>query len=46
MGRKKKPKPDDQEQSARFLETATAAQAEDAKERFEKVTEKILKKKP
>jgi hypothetical protein len=27
------------------LETATAVQAEDAKERFEKATKKILKKK-
>ena len=47
MGRKKKPKPDDPEQSARFLETAKAVQAEDAKERFEKAISKILKpKKP
>jgi hypothetical protein len=45
MPRKKKPKPDDQEQSARFLETAKAVQSEDAKERFEKTCIKILKKK-
>jgi hypothetical protein len=44
MPRKKKPKPDDQEQSARFLETAKAVQAEDAKARFEEACEKILKK--
>jgi hypothetical protein len=44
-GRKKKPVPDDPEQSARFLETAKAVLTEDAKERFEKATEMILKKK-
>ena len=42
-GRKKKPVPDDPEQSARFLETAKAVQAEDAEEKFEKALEKVLK---
>ncbi len=45
MGRKKKAKPDDEEQSARFLETAKNVQAEDAKERFEKASAKILRTK-
>ncbi len=45
MGRKKKRKPDSEEQSARFLETAKAVQSEDAKEKFERATKKILKKK-
>ena len=44
-GKKKATKPDNKEQSARFLETAKTVQAEDAKERFEKATEKILKAK-
>jgi hypothetical protein len=43
MPRKKKPKPDDQEQSARFLDTAKAVRSEDAEERFERAAEKILK---
>ncbi len=46
-GKKKTAKPDNKEQSARFLETAEAVQAEDAEERFERATAKILKpKKP
>jgi hypothetical protein len=45
MAEKKKLKPDDKEQSARFLETAKAVQAEDAEERFEKAMEKVLKAK-
>jgi hypothetical protein len=43
MAEKKKFKPNDKEQSARFLETAKAVQAEDAKEKFEKATGRILK---
>jgi hypothetical protein len=43
MGRKKKPKPDDPEQYAHFLEIAKAVQEEGAEERFEKMCEKILK---
>jgi len=45
MAGRKKVKPDDKEQSARFLETAKAVQAEDAEERFEKAMEKVLKAK-
>lgn len=45
MPRKKIPKPDDKEQSARFIETAEQVQINDAKEVFEKVIEKIVKKK-
>lgn len=45
MPKRKKPKLSDEEQYARFLETAKAVEAEDAKERFEKACEKILKKK-
>ena len=44
MGRKKKEKPDNEEQSARFLETAKTVQAEDAEEKFKKVCEKLLKR--
>lgn len=46
MRRRKKVESQDKDQSARFLETAKAIQTEDAKERFEKTCEKILKKKP
>jgi hypothetical protein len=42
MGRKKKLKPDDPEQSARFIETAKEIQAEDAEERFEKAMKQIV----
>ena len=45
MGRKKKPKPDDPEEYARFLEIAKAVQDEGAEERFEKACEKLLKPK-
>jgi hypothetical protein len=45
MGRKKRVKWDNPEQSARFLETAKAVQEEGAEERFEKAIEKILKPK-
>ncbi len=46
MGRKKKPKPDDPERSARFIETAERIQAEDAEQRFEEAMRRILAKKP
>ncbi len=46
MGRKKKPKPDDPEQYARFLEIAKAVQEEGAEERFKKAVETILTAKP
>jgi hypothetical protein len=45
MPKRKKPKMSDKEQYARFLETAKAVQEEGAEERFEKLCEKILKKK-
>lgn len=41
MGRKKKLPPDDPERSARFIETATRIQADDAEERFEEAMQKI-----
>jgi hypothetical protein len=40
--KKKKLKPDDPEQSARFIETAKEIQAEDAEERFEKAMKRVL----
>jgi hypothetical protein len=46
MGRKKKPKPDDPEQSARFLETAKRIKADNDKELFENAVRKIVKVKP
>jgi hypothetical protein len=45
MPKRKKPKMSDKEQYALFLETAKAVQEEGAEERFEKLCEKILKKK-
>ncbi len=42
MGRKKKPRPDDPEQYARFVETAKKIEADDAKERFEEAMKRIL----
>ena len=42
--KKSKPKPDDKEQSARFIETAGQVQSDDAKEAFEKAIGKIIKK--
>ena len=45
MPKRKKPPLDDKVQYARFLETAEAVQAEDAKERLEKACGKILKPK-
>jgi hypothetical protein len=42
MGRKKKPKPDDPEQYARFKEVAERIQAEDADEKFEEAMKRIL----
>jgi len=45
MGAKKsKPKPDDKEQSARFIETAGQIQSENPKEAFEDAMSKIVKK--
>lgn len=45
MGRKKKPKPEDPERSAAFVEMAEQIQAEDADERFEEAMKRILKAK-
>jgi hypothetical protein len=45
MSRKKRPEPDDKEQSARFKETAERIGTDDAKESFEQACGKILKKK-
>jgi hypothetical protein len=42
MGRKKKPAPDDPEQSARFMETAERLLGEDAEEKFEEAMKRIL----
>jgi hypothetical protein len=47
MGRKKKPKWDDPDQSARFIEFAEQNQVEDAEERFEEAMRRIVSaKKP
>jgi hypothetical protein len=45
MDRKKRPKPDDKEQSARFIETAKRLGANKGKEAFEEAIGKIVKKK-
>lgn len=42
MGRKKKAKWDDPEQSARFIELAEEIQADDAEQRFEEAMKRIL----
>ena len=43
--KKSKPKPDDKEQSARFIETAGQVQSDNPKEAFEEAINKIAKKK-
>jgi hypothetical protein len=43
MGRKKKPEPDDKEQSARFIEAAGKIETDMDKEEFKQVCSKILK---
>lgn len=45
MPRKKRPEPDDKEQSARFIETAKRLGADKGKEAFEEAIVKIIKKK-
>lgn len=45
MGRKKRPEPDDKEQSARFIEKAEQVQSHNAKEAFDEAFDKIVKKK-
>lgn len=46
MPKRKRPKLNQKEQSALFLETAKAVQSKGAEERFNKAVEKILKPKP
>jgi hypothetical protein len=43
--KKSKPKPDDKEQSARFIEAARQVQSDNPKEAFEESLSKIIKKK-
>lgn len=43
--KKSKPKPDDKEQSARFIETAGQIQTVNTQEAFEEAISKIVKKK-
>lgn len=43
--KKSKPKPDDKEQSVRFIETAEQVQSDNANEAFEEAINKIAKKK-
>lgn len=45
MSRKKRPEPDDKEQSTRFIKKAKEIQSETAKEDFEKAIDIIIKKK-
>jgi hypothetical protein len=42
MVRKKKPEPDDNDQSARFIEAAERIEEEDSWERFEEAVKKIF----
>jgi hypothetical protein len=42
--RKSKPKPDDKEQSKRFIDKAEEIQSDDAENAFEKALKKIIKK--
>jgi hypothetical protein len=43
--KKSKPKPDDKEQSARFIETAEQVQSDNPKEAFDEAINIIVKKK-
>jgi len=45
MPRKEKPKPDNKEQSARFIEAAGQVQSDNPQEAFEEALGKIVKKK-
>jgi hypothetical protein len=45
VSRKKRPEPDDKEQSARFIETAKRLGADKGKEAFEQACSKIIKQK-
>lgn len=44
--KKSKPKPDDKEQSARFIEAAKKIEEPISKKAFQEVFDKIVKKKP
>lgn len=44
MGRKKQPKPDNKNQSARFVKTAERIKSDNDKEEFEQACSKILGK--
>ncbi len=46
MGRKKKPEPDDPEQSAKFIELAEKVRAENDKELFQEMVKKVVQPKP
>lgn len=43
MSKKKKPQPDDPEQSAKFIELAEKLKAENDKELFEELVKKVVK---
>ena len=45
MKTKKKPEPDDKEQSARFVETAKALESDESGKTFERALRKIVPKK-
>jgi hypothetical protein len=45
IAKKGKPKPDDKEQSARFIEKAKQIDSDDTKEAFEEAIGKIIRKK-
>lgn len=42
MGRKKKPEPDDKEQSARFIEAAEHTESDDSEEAFKDAIRQVL----
>jgi len=44
MGRRKKPEPDDREQSDRFIETAERIKSENDKEQFEQACNKVIRR--
>jgi hypothetical protein len=46
MSKENRPKRDDEEESARFIETAERIQEEGAEERFEEILNRILPAKP
>jgi hypothetical protein len=46
MGRKRKPDPDDPEQSKRFIETARNAEADERPEAFDDAFRQVTEKRP